>query len=263
MTTPFTVVIPARYGSSRFPGKPLADILGQTMIERVYRQALQSQATRVVVATDDQRIADACEGFGAQVCMTREDHPSGTDRLQEVAAALGLGDDEIVVNVQGDEPLIPPVIIDQVAGNLANAPQASISTLSEPIDDVAQLLNPNVVKVVANVDSIAMYFSRAPIAYARDFSDSEGVISQAAIDHNDDFSWQRHIGIYGYRVGFLNRFVQWGEAPLERIERLEQLRAMWNGELIHVAPALEKPFAGVDTPEDLAAIEAHLNAKAV
>lgn len=243
----FSVIIPARFGSTRFPGKPLADIAGKPMIQYVYERACQSDAARVIIATDDQRIADVARGFGAEVCMTREDHPSGTDRLQEVVSAIGFVADDIVVNVQGDEPLIPPALINQVASNLAAFPQASISTLSEPIEDMATLTNPNVVKVVCREDGMAMYFSRAPIAYPRD----QFAAAQASGELPQGFSWQRHIGIYGYRVRLLNDFVQWPPAPVEQTECLEQLRAMWHGAGIHVAEADVQMPAGVDTPEDL------------
>jgi 3-deoxy-manno-octulosonate cytidylyltransferase (CMP-KDO synthetase) len=243
----FTVIIPARFGSTRFPGKPLADIAGKPMIQHVYERACLSGATRVLVATDDARIADVARGFGAEVCMTSPDHPSGTDRLQEVVASLGLADDEIVVNVQGDEPLVPPVIINQVASNLAANPQAGIATLSEPVEDITGLMNPNVVKVVTDRFGMALYFSRASIPWPRDaFATAEGREQMPA-----GFEWQRHIGIYGYRVQLLNDFVQWPPAAVENTECLEQLRALWNGARIHVAVAAELPPPGVDTPEDL------------
>lgn len=243
----FTVIIPARFGSTRFPGKPLADIAGKSMIQHVYERACLSDATRVLVATDDARIADAARGFGAEVCMTSADHPSGTDRLQEVVAILGMADDDIVVNVQGDEPLIPPAIINQVAANLAANPQAGIATLSEPVDEIAGLMNPNVVKVVTDRFGMALYFSRATIPWPRDSFATAGGREQMPAG----FEWQRHIGIYGYRVRLLNDFVQWPPAAVETTECLEQLRALWNGARIHVAVAAELPPAGVDTPEDL------------
>lgn len=241
----FSVIIPARYASTRFPGKPLADIAGKPMIQHVYERACQSEAERIIVATDDDRIADAARGFGAEVCMTKADHPSGTDRLQEVVHTLGFYADDIVVNVQGDEPLIPPRVINQVAHNLKAEPQAGIATLSEPIEDVVSLLNPNVVKVVTDARGMAMYFSRAPIPWPRDeFSTNQKLMPAC-------YSWQRHIGIYAYRVKMLNDFVHWAPAPIEETECLEQLRAMWNGARIHVEVADELPPAGVDTPEDL------------
>lgn len=243
----FTVVIPARFASTRFPGKPLADLAGKPMVQHVYERACESEANRVIVATDDQRIADVAKGFGAEVCMTSAEHPSGTDRLQEVVSQLGFYADDIVVNVQGDEPLIPARIINQVAHNLKAVPEASIATLSEPITDVESLLNPNVVKVVSSVQGLAMYFSRAPIPWPRD--DYETM--KASGQRPDGFDWQRHIGIYAYRVKLLNDFVKWPPAPLEQTESLEQLRAMWHGAGIHVEEASEQPPAGVDTPEDL------------
>jgi 3-deoxy-manno-octulosonate cytidylyltransferase (CMP-KDO synthetase) len=246
----FSVIIPARYGSSRFPGKPLADIAGKPMVQHVYERALLSEADRVIIATDDSRIADAARAFGAEVCMTREDHPSGTDRLQEVVAQLGFAPDDIVVNVQGDEPLIPPCVINQVAQNLMAEPHASIATLSEPIEDIESLLNPNVVKVVTDRNGLAMYFSRAPIAWPRDAFNHDKTTMPTG------FNWQRHIGIYAYRVGLLNSFVTWEPADVENTECLEQLRALWNGAKIHVAVANELPPAGVDTPEDLERLRA-------
>ena len=241
----FSVIIPARFASTRFPGKPLADIAGKPMVQHVYERALQSEAKRVIVATDDERIAAVASGFGAEVCMTKADHPSGTDRLQEVVHSLGFYADDIVVNVQGDEPLIPPRVINQVAHNLKAEPEAGIATLSEPIEDVASLLNPNVVKVVTDHRGMAVYFSRAPIPWPREeFSAGQDVMPSS-------YKWQRHIGIYAYRVKMLNEFVRWAPAPIEEAECLEQLRAMWNGARIHVDVADELPPAGVDTPEDL------------
>jgi len=246
----FSVVIPARYASTRFPGKPLADIAGRPMIQHVYERALLSEAERVIVATDDQRIADVATGFGAEVCMTRADHPSGTDRLQEVVHKLGFYADDIVVNVQGDEPLIPPRVINQVAHNLKAESGAGIATLSEPITDIESLLNPNVVKVVSDTRGMALYFSRAPIPWPRDAFAKDPTAMPSG------YSWQRHIGIYAYRVKMLNEFVRWEPAPIEETECLEQLRAMWNGAKIHVDVADELPPAGVDTPEDLERLRA-------
>lgn len=245
MTAVFTVVIPARYGSSRFPGKPLKEIAGKPMIQHVWEQARKSSAARVVVATDDARIVDACLAFGAEVVLTREDHNSGTDRLAEVAAQLGLAADAIVVNVQGDEPMIPPAVIDQVASNLAAHPEALMSTLAEPIDDVAALFNPNVVKVTTDINGLALTFSRAPLPWARDAFARDRDQLPAGVPY------RRHIGIYAYRAGFLHDFVSWGPCWLEDTECLEQLRALWHGVRIHVADALEAPPAGVDTAEDL------------
>lgn len=241
----FYVVIPARYASSRFPGKPLEDIAGQPMIQRVWQQAQKSAATQVVIATDDQRIYEACRGFGAQVVMTRDDHESGTDRLAEVAQSMGWPAEAIVVNVQGDEPLIPPAVVNQVAGNLAKYQEAAMATLAEPIEDMASLMNNNVVKVLTDKNGLALTFSRAPLPWARDAFISQPDELPAQVPY------RRHIGIYAYRVGFLQRFVEWGPCWLELTECLEQLRALWHGEQIHVADALETPPPGVDTPEDL------------
>ncbi|WP_409526085.1 3-deoxy-manno-octulosonate cytidylyltransferase [Nitrincola sp. MINF-07-Sa-05] len=250
----FSVVIPARYASTRFPGKPLADLAGKPMVQHVYERACESEASRVIVATDNQQIADVASAFGAEVCMTSSDHPSGTDRLQEVVQRLGFYADDIVVNVQGDEPLIPPRIINQVAHNLMAMTEAGIATLSEPIEDLDALLNPNVVKVVTDCKGMALYFSRASIPWPRDAfaAQSKGTAMPAG------FNWQRHIGLYAYRVRLLNEYVTWPPAPLEQTESLEQLRALWMGVRIHVAAADEAPPTGVDTPEDLERIRVWL-----
>ena len=245
MSPAFTVVIPARYASTRLPGKPLQDIAGKPMVQHVWEQACKSSADRVVIATDDARIVERCQAFGAEVLLTRVDHNSGTDRLAEVATALGLPADAIVVNVQGDEPLIPPVIIDQVASNLAANAQAGIATLAEPINEAAALFNPNVVKVVTDLNGLALTFSRAPLPWARDDFARDRDQLPAGVPY------RRHIGIYAYRAKFLHDFVEWGPCWLENTECLEQLRALWNGVRIHVADALEAPPAGVDTQEDL------------
>jgi 3-deoxy-manno-octulosonate cytidylyltransferase (CMP-KDO synthetase) len=246
----FIVIIPARYESTRLPGKPLKDIAGTTMIQRVWQQACKSSASRVVIATDDQRIQQVASAFGAEVCMTRGDHVSGTDRLQDVAQSLQLNDEQLVVNVQGDEPLIPPAVIDQVADNLEAHAIAGVSTLSEPINDIVAFNDPNVVKVVANSAGMANYFSRASIPWPRvDVQDESGAISFERYP-------KRHIGIYAYRVSQLNAFVGWPVAPTEQAESLEQLRFLWNGVAIHVADAVEKVPGGIDTEKDLEAISA-------
>lgn len=252
----FTVIIPARYASSRLPGKPLRDIAGKPMIQHVYEQACKSAAREVIVATDDARIQAVAEAFGARVCMTAEDHVSGTDRLQEVVAQLGYRDDEVIVNVQGDEPLIPPANIDQVAELLLASPEAGIATLSEPIDNVAEVFDPNAVKVVSNAANSALYFSRAPLPWARD--DFNGFGGELPDQLPPGIDFQRHIGIYGYRVGLLHKFVTWPPAPIELAESLEQLRAMWNGVDIKVTQAVETPPAGVDTEADLERVRALL-----
>ncbi|BFM07451.1 3-deoxy-manno-octulosonate cytidylyltransferase [Halioxenophilus aromaticivorans] len=245
---PFTVIIPARYASSRLPGKPLANIHGKPMVQWVYQQAQKSKADRVVVATDNEQIKSAVEGFGGQCILTREDHASGTDRLQESAALLGLGDEDIVVNVQGDEPLIPPQVIDQVAHNLASANGFSAATLSEKIHSFEEFVNPNAVKVVADPSGRALYFSRAPVPWPRDHFNKDNTSLP------EPFNAQRHIGIYAYKVALLNQFVTWQMAELEQVECLEQLRILANGKQIHVAQAMAAVPGGVDTAEDLAAV---------
>lgn len=237
----FTVVIPSRYGANRLPGKPLLDIAGKPMLQHVYEQAVASDADGVYVATDDERISTAAEGFGAKVCMTSEKHRSGTDRIHEVTQQLGLSEDAIVVNVQGDEPLIPPAAINQVANNLAANPEAGIASLYETISDSSEIDDPNAVKVVCDVNGYAMYFSRATVPY--------GSSAQAK-------NCQRHVGIYAYRVSTLNAFVSWPLVELEIQEKLEQLRALYNGVRIHMDTAVERIPHGVDTERDLEAIRA-------
>lgn len=241
----FVVVIPARFSSTRLPGKPLADIAGKPMIQHVYERAIQSNATRVIVATDNQEIKEKVELFGGKVVMTSDQHASGTDRLEEVAYQLQLKDSEVIVNVQGDEPLIPPRVINQVALNLLNNSHAGIATLSEPLSSIEDLFDPNIVKVVANQHNMALYFSRAAIPWARDdFAKNKQQIPTG-------INYQRHVGIYAYRVNFLHQFVKWAPAPIEVAESLEQLRAMWHGVKIHVAQAQETIPGGVDTQADL------------
>ncbi len=248
----FSVVIPARYQSTRLPRKPLLDICGKPMIQHVYEAALKSDAERVIIATDNEEIAQVAEKFSAEVCMTAVSHVSGTDRLQEVASKLAFRDDEIVVNVQGDEPLIPPALINQVARNLSEQVWASIATLYEPIAKLEDLFNPNQVKLVANHAGEVLYFSRAPIPWAR-----EGIARSADFSFKPDdalldaYPFKRHIGIYAYRCVLLHQFVSWQEAPLEQVEKLEQLRAMYYGHRIHVAKACQASAQGVDTPQDL------------
>lgn len=238
----FTVVIPARYQSTRLPGKPLADIGGKPMIQWVYEQAIQAGADKVIIATDDNRVEQAALAFGGEVCMTSPDHESGTERLAEVVDKMAIPDDHIIVNVQGDEPLIPPAIISQVAENLANS-IAPMATLAVEIDDEAEVFNPNAVKVLTDKDGYAMYFSRATIPWDRDnFAKQDKVVAQPLM---------RHIGIYAYRAGFINTYINWEPTALEKVECLEQLRVLWYGEKIHVEVAKEAPAAGVDTPEDL------------
>ena len=251
----FIVVIPSRYDSMRLPGKPLVDILGKTMIERVAIQALASGAKKVIVATDDERIVKALEKIkNIDVCMTSKDHQSGTDRLAEVCDKYQFLADEIIVNVQGDEPLIPPEVIREVAQNLHSNENASMATLCTPITDVEDIFNPNAVKVVADKDNLALYFSRATIPWDRE----NYVSSEASQQLLADNILQRHIGIYAYRVGFLDQYSQLNVSPLEKIEKLEQLRVLWHGYKIDVQPASKVPLAGVDTVEDLQRVISYL-----
>ncbi len=243
----YRVIIPARYASSRLPGKPMADIAGKPMILRVYERCCDSGADSVHIATDDARIADAVKAAGAQVVMTRDDHVSGTDRLQEVATALQLADDDVVVNVQGDEPLIPPAVIDQAADNLLKRPDYDMATLCEPITQADDIFNTNIVKLVMSEQGRALYFSRAPIPFQRQDMPQDGPVSAG--------KWWRHIGIYAYRVGLLHRFVGWPQGQLEQLESLEQLRVLEKGGAIHVAEAVEDVPGGVDTPADLERIQ--------
>ena len=241
----FKVVIPARHASTRLPGKPLLDIAGKPMIQRVWERAVASGAAEVIVATDDARIAAACSGFGAEVAITRGDHRSGSDRISEVIALRGWDPETIVVNLQGDEPCMPPALIDQVAAGLAGHPGVGVATLAYPIADADTLFDPHVVKVVIDVNGLALYFSRAPIPWHRDaFHKGRGPLPRGG-------RFLRHIGLYAYRTGFLQRYIAWSPSPLEVAESLEQLRILWHGEGIHVGIAVTEPGPGVDTPEDL------------
>lgn len=246
----YRVVIPARYASTRLPGKPLLDIAGKPMVQRVYEQACKSHAKEVIVATDDNRIEAVACSFGARAVMTSADHQSGTDRLQEVVSKLELNGDDIVVNVQGDEPLIPPRVIEQVARNLANS-SAGIATLCEPITSTDTVFDPNAVKVVSDARGYALYFSRAPIPFSRETYTRDALSSREKGQMPGGMAVMRHIGIYAYRVSLLHDFVRWGPCALEQTECLEQLRAMWHGIRIHVEQAEETPPAGVDTEADL------------
>ena len=247
----FKVVIPARYASSRLPGKSLLDIAGKPMVVWVAEQAAESGADAVVVATDHSAIADAVKQYGFNAVMTREDHVSGTDRIAEVVQQMGWEDETIVVNVQGDEPLIDPRLIQEVAQNLAQHPEAAIATACHSIHDTASMLNPNIVKVVMDIGGHALYFSRAPIPYARD-------AFQANQDIPADMPVYRHIGIYAYRASFLKAYAGLAVAAIEKFEALEQLRALWHGYKISVAITQYAPAAGVDTDEDLAQVRAIL-----
>ncbi len=243
----FIVVIPARYASTRLPAKPLLEIANKPMIQWVYERAVQSGAEKVIVATDDKRIFDCVKGFGGEVCMTAATHQSGTERLADVVEQYGFLADDIIINVQGDEPLIPPSVIRQVAMNLLSA-DAPLATLAVPIKNEAEVFDPNVVKVVSNKAGYALYFSRAAIPWDRE-GFSENPVNMHAL-------LKRHIGIYAYRAGFIKTYVNWAPSPLERIESLEQLRVLWYGEKIHLDIAVETPPTGVDTPDDLEAIRA-------
>lgn len=240
----FAVLIPARLASSRLPNKPLADIAGLPMIVHVARRAALSSATRVVVAADDARIVQACEQHGVQAVLTRADHATGSDRLAEACELLGIHGDDVVVNVQGDEPLIDPTLIDACATLLMQQPECVMSTAAHPIDDAADFANPNVVKVVLDARQRALYFSRAPIPWWRDGPAPATPAPGAAQP-------LRHIGLYGYRAGFLQAFPLLSASPLETVESLEQLRVLWHGHRIAVHITPHAPGAGVDTPQDL------------
>lgn len=245
MNIPFHVIIPARFASTRLPAKPLLDIVGKPMIQHVYERALQSGAKSVTVATDDERIKNCVEAFGGKALLTSTTHVSGTDRVLEAAEMLTCSNEDIIVNVQGDEPLIPPENIQQVAEALIKNPTANMATLCEPVTDNAQIFNPNVVKVVMDNTGFALYFSRAPIPWNREAFDENHK------EVTDLTNYHRHIGIYAYRLEFLKQFVTWQPAVLEKLESLEQLRTLAYGAKIFVEHAKFTFPAGVDTAEDL------------
>jgi 3-deoxy-manno-octulosonate cytidylyltransferase (CMP-KDO synthetase) len=250
----FTVLIPARMASSRLPDKPLADLAGIPMVVRVAQRAKDASASRVVVATDDERVLAACQSHGVEAIMTRSDHLSGSDRLAEACEILKLKDQDIVVNVQGDEPLIASESIDAVAKLLATRDDCSMSTLAHAIDSVEEFSSPHVVKVVLDARNTALYFSRAPIAWWRDgFSSGISKLANPAP--------LRHVGLYAYRVQFLRVFPQLSPAPLEMLESLEQLRALWHGHRIAVHVSEHAPGPGIDTPEDLARVRRFFEGK--
>tara|TARA_R110000796_G_scaffold51377_9_gene121130 strand:+ start:20033 stop:20794 length:762 start_codon:yes stop_codon:yes gene_type:complete len=249
----FVVVIPARYASSRLPGKPLADICGKPMIQHVYEKACLSGASKVVIATDHQKVFDAVSTFTSDVLMTREDHQSGTERLAEVVDLLKLDNNTIVVNVQGDEPLLAPENVSQVA-TLLNESTAPMATLSVAIEEQEDVFNPNAVKVVSDINKNALYFSRASIPFDRSAMMGE----QSTLDLTP---FQRHVGIYAYRAGFIKQYIELSVSPLEQLESLEQLRVLYHGYNIKIEQAHITPQAGVDTPEDLAKVISYLQSK--
>lgn len=248
----FVAIVPARLASTRLPRKPLADLAGEPMVVRVARRAAASGASLVVVATDSDEVLAACERFGVAAVRTRADHPTGTDRLAEAADTLQLSDEAIVVNLQGDEPLLPPQVVTRVAGLLAQRPDCAMATAAHPLADAAEFFDPNVVKVVTDAGGRALLFSRAPIPWARDaFAAARDRLPEGLP------AW-RHVGLYAYRAGFLRRFPGLPRAPIEEQENLEQLRALWHGFGIAVLPLAEPLPPGVDTPEDLQKVRALL-----
>lgn len=240
----FKIVIPARYASTRLPGKPLLDISGKPMIQHVYSLAKESLATEVIIATDDKRIEQIAKNFGANVCMTRPDHPSGTDRLAEVAKLMHFADDDIIINVQGDEPCLPASLINQVADDMQQHQDADITSLYSQIDQEKHIFDPNVVKVIMDKQGYALYFSRAPIPWMRDHFDQQSTLPT-------DLPHYRHHGLYGYRACFLNHYAELSPCVLEQEESLEQLRALYHGKRIHLTAAKVNPGHGVDTQQDL------------
>lgn len=241
----FVVVIPARYASTRLPGKPLRVIAGRPMVEHVFCRAAESGADDVIIAADDERIVRAAAAFGAHAVMTDPAHPSGTDRLAEIARTMRYPQGQILVNLQCDEPLMPPGLIRQVAEDLESHPQASIATLCEPVETAGELFDPHVVKVIMDREGYALYFSRAAIPWDREaFAVTTEELPAGAVHH-------RHVGLYAYRAGFVSEYVGWTPCVVERMEALEQLRALWHGHRIHVALASERPGHGVDTERDL------------
>lgn len=248
----FTVIIPARFASTRLMGKPLLDIAGHPMIYWTWQNALQSKATRVIIATESFEVQQACLAMGAEVCMTSDRHESGTERIAEVIERLGLPCDEVIVNLQGDEPLLPPSLINQVAQGLMGRHDVAMATLSEPIDDLETLFSPHAVKVISNAYQFALTFSRAPMPWARD---------EFAQEPKQWPTWpyRRHIGLYAYRAAFVERYVNWPVCQLEMLERLEQLRVLWHGESILVLDAQEEAGIGVDTQAQLEKVRAKIS----
>ena len=249
MSLRFKVVIPARYGSTRLPGKPLLTIAGKPMIAHVCERALEAGADDIIVATDNEKIKETVCALGIKAVMTNPNHQSGTERIAEVVKYCGWGDNDIIVNLQGDEPLILPITIREVASALANQQLAGIATLAAKILDPEEIFNPNAVKVVVNKMGYALYFSRAPIPWERD------AFADAGRDPSGGIPYLRHIGLYAYKVDFLNRYCSWEPSPLEAVESLEQLRILWHGEAVFVKIVDETPQAGIDTAEDLTRVE--------
>jgi 3-deoxy-manno-octulosonate cytidylyltransferase (CMP-KDO synthetase) len=240
----YTIVIPARYAATRLPGKPLREIAGKTLLQHVYECAQRTQAKQIIIATDDERIQQVATGFGADVCMTSGSHHSGTQRINEVIQGRAIGDDEIIVNLQGDEPLMPAACVTQIAELLTNNPDAHMATLATPIQDDEEVFDSNIVKVVLNKQGRALYFSRASIPWQR------GCYETNRVEHSAHWSCLRHIGIYAYRAAYIKEYVSLSASPLEVLERLEQLRVLWHGGTIVVGQAVEIPGQGVDTEQD-------------
>ncbi len=244
----FIVIIPARFESSRLPGKPLKAINGKPMIEWTWQQVQRSGAVRTIIATESTEVQRVCEAFGAEVCLTGDQHQSGTERIAEVIEKVGLQDDDIIVNVQGDEPMLPPMLMHQVAEGLQLNPAIPMATLCEPIDCIETVFDPHAVKVSRNIHNLAINFSRAPLPWSRD------TFLEDAKSLPENWHYKRHIGLYAYRAGFVKQYVTWPECELEQVEKLEQLRVLWHGEAILVLDALCDAGVGVDTLEDLEAV---------
>ena len=245
----FVIIIPARYESSRFAGKPLKPILGKPMVEWTWLQALKSGAHRVIIATESTKVEEVCKGFGANVVLTSEQHNSGTERIAEVIKKCNLSADTIVVNVQGDEPMLPHKLVQQVANALKQNPEIPVATLCEPINCIKTIFDPNAVKVTRNLDNIAINFSRAPIPWSREtFNCGDDSLP-------DNFQYYRHIGLYAYRAKLILEYINWQECDLEKIEKLEQLRILWHGKKILVLDAIADAGIGVDTEQDLQQVE--------
>jgi len=241
----FRIVIPARYASTRLPGKPLREICGKPMIEHVINRAQQSNADEVIVATDSAEIAEALSAIDVRVCMTHENHQSGTERLSEVIEQLGIDDDQILINLQGDEPMMPPVCLNQVGEALEQDAHLKMATLCTPLTDIEELFDPHAVKVVRDINDFALYFTRAAVPWSRD------CFNEAPREMPTNQDYQRHIGLYGYRAGFVRQYLEWESSDIEKTESLEQLRVLYYGEKIKVITAEIPPGPGVDTADDL------------